>query len=51
VALAVAVWGDGRRRLGFDGLIALRVAHDFPQSLTLAVGIEVIEKMLKFPNA
>ncbi len=48
-ALGVAVWGDGRRRLGYDGLIALRVAHDFPQSLTPGARVEVIEKMLRFP--
>ena len=49
-ALGVALWGDGKRRLGYDGLVALRVAHDYPASLTPSARIEVIEKMLKFPR-
>jgi hypothetical protein len=48
--LGVAVWGEGRRRLGYDGLVALRVAYDFPRSLTPAARIEAIEKALKFPK-
>lgn len=48
--LGVAVWGEGRRRLGYDGLVALRVAYDFPRSLTPAARIEAIEKALKFPR-
>lgn len=49
-ALGVAALGDGRRRLGYEGLVALRVAHDFPASLTPSARIEVIEKMLKSPR-
>jgi uncharacterized protein (DUF433 family) len=48
--LGVAVWGEGRRRLGYGGLIALRVAHDFPKSLTPGARIEAIEKALRFPR-
>ncbi len=46
----VAVWGEGKRRLGYNGLVALRVAYDFPKSLTPSARIEAIEKALKFPR-
>jgi uncharacterized protein (DUF433 family) len=50
-ALGVTVWGDGKRRLlGHDGLVALRVADDFPASLTKTARIEVIKETLAHPK-
>jgi uncharacterized protein (DUF433 family) len=50
-ALGVTVWGDGKRRLvGRDGLVALRVADDFPKSLTPSARIEVIRETLAHPR-
>jgi uncharacterized protein (DUF433 family) len=50
-ALGVTVWGDGKRRLvGHDGLVALRVADDFPKSLTPSARIEVIRETLAHPR-
>ena len=50
-ALGVTVWGDGKRRfLGHDGLVALRVADDYPKSLTPSARIEVIRETLAHPR-
>jgi uncharacterized protein (DUF433 family) len=50
-ALGVTVWGDGKRRLlGYDGLVALRVADDFPKSLTPSARIDVIKETLARPR-
>lgn len=49
--LGVTVWGDGKRRLlGHDALVALRVANDFPKSLTSAARIGVIRETLAHPK-
>jgi uncharacterized protein (DUF433 family) len=50
-ALGVTVWGDGKRRLvGHAGLVALRVADDYPKSLTPSARIEVIRETLAHPR-
>jgi uncharacterized protein (DUF433 family) len=50
-ALGVTLWGDGKRRLvGHDGLVALRVADDYPKSLTPSARIEVIRATLAHPR-
>jgi uncharacterized protein (DUF433 family) len=50
-ALGVTVWGEGKRRLvGRDGLVALRVADDYPKSLTPSARIEVIRETLAHPR-
>jgi uncharacterized protein (DUF433 family) len=48
--LGVAVWGDGKRSIGHDGLIALRMARDYPKSLAASSRVLVIEKALKSPR-
>jgi uncharacterized protein (DUF433 family) len=48
--LGVAVWGDGKRSIGYDGLIALRMARDYPKSLAPSSRVLVIEKALKSPR-
>jgi uncharacterized protein (DUF433 family) len=49
--LGIAVSGHGKRRLlGHDALVALRVADDFPKSLTPWARIDVIRKTLAHPK-
>jgi uncharacterized protein (DUF433 family) len=48
--LGVAVWGDRKRSISYDGLVALRMARDYPRSLTPASRIEVIEEALRSPR-
>jgi uncharacterized protein (DUF433 family) len=50
-SLGVTIWGDGKRRLlGHDALVALRVADDFPKSLTPNARIDVIRETLAHPS-
>lgn len=48
--LGVAVWGDGKRSLSYSGLIALRMAYEYPRSLAASSRVEVIQKALKSPR-
>jgi uncharacterized protein (DUF433 family) len=49
-SLGVAKWGAGKRSLRYEGLVALRMAHDYPKCLTAAARVEVIGKALKSPR-
>lgn len=49
-SLGIGVWGDGKRSLSYDGLIALRMAHTYPKSLAPSSRVTVIEKALKSPR-
>lgn len=48
--LGIAVWGDGKRTISYEGLMALRMAWDYPKSLAPSSRVEVIEKALKSPR-
>lgn len=48
--LGVAVWGDGKRSISYDGLVALRMAKDYPKLLAPSSRAQVIEKALKQPR-
>jgi uncharacterized protein (DUF433 family) len=48
--LGIAVWGDGKRTISYDGLVALRMAWDYPKSMAPNSRVEVIRKALKSPR-
>lgn len=48
--LDVAVWGDGRRTLTVDGLVALRIAHDYQKSLSPSARVEAIQEAIRSPR-
>ncbi|MGE3067278.1 MAG: DUF433 domain-containing protein [Hyphomicrobiaceae bacterium] len=48
--LGVAVWGDRKRSLSYNGLIALRMAYEYPRSLSAASRVDIIRKVLKSPR-
>jgi len=48
--LGIAVWGDGKRTISYDGLVALRMAFDYPKSMAPGSRVEVIEKALRSPR-
>lgn len=49
--LGVMTRGDGKRRLlDYDGLVALRVADDYPKSLTPSARMAVIKETLANPK-
>jgi uncharacterized protein (DUF433 family) len=48
--LGVGVWGDGKRSLSYEGLVALRMAHTYPKSLAPNSRVIVIEKALRSPR-
>lgn len=48
--LGIAVWGDGKRTISYDGLVALRMAWDYPKSMAPGSRVEVIEKALRAPR-
>ncbi len=45
--LGIAVWGDGKRSITYDGLVALRMAYAYPKLLAPGSRSEVIEKALR----
>lgn len=49
-SLGVAVWGDGKRSLSYSGLVAIRMAYEYPRSLAASSRVEVIQKALKSPR-
>jgi uncharacterized protein (DUF433 family) len=48
--LGIGVWGDGKRTISYDGLVALRMAWDYPKSMAPGSRMEVIEKALRAPR-
>jgi len=48
--LGIAVWGDGKRTISYDGLVALRMAWDYPKSMAPSSRVEVIKKALRAPR-
>jgi uncharacterized protein (DUF433 family) len=48
--LGIAVWGDGKRSLSYQGLIAIRMAYEYPKSLAPTSRAEVIRKALASPR-
>ena len=48
--LGIAVWGDGKRTISYHGLVALRMAFEYPRSLAASSRVEVIEKALESPR-
>ena len=48
--LGVAVWGDGKRSLSYQGLIAIRMAYEYPKSLAAASRVEIIQQALRSPR-
>jgi len=49
--LGIVATGDGKRRLlGHGALVALRVANDFPKSLTTEARVKVIRETLAHPR-
>lgn len=48
--LGIAVWGDGKRTISHDGLVALRMAWDYPKSLAAGSRVEVIRQALEAPR-
>ena len=48
--LGIAVWGDGKRTISYDGLVALRMAWDYPKSMAPGSRVELIKKALRAPR-
>jgi uncharacterized protein (DUF433 family) len=48
--LGIAVWGDGKRTISYDGLVALRMAWDYPRSMAPSSRVELIKKALRAPR-
>jgi uncharacterized protein (DUF433 family) len=48
--LGIAVWGDGKRTISHDGLVALRMAWDYPKSLAAGSRVDAIRQALEAPR-
>lgn len=48
--LDVAIWGEGRRTLTYDGLVALRIAHDYQNSLVPSARVDAIRQAIRLPR-